>query len=121
MNPESFLSTAIEASQAAGGFLRANFGRPLTVDENLAHDTKLELDKRTQALIEEVILSRYPEHAIYGEEGLRGDQQSEVSMDHRPDRRHRELLLLDPPFCRIDRPAPQRQNHCRRHLRPDAQ
>ena len=77
MNPESFLSTAIEASQAAGGFLRANFGRPLTVDENLAHDIKLELDKRTQALIEEIILSRYPEHAIYGEEGLRGDQQSE--------------------------------------------
>ena len=47
------------------------------VDENLAHDIKLELDKRSQALIESLILSRFPDHAIYGEEGIRGDQNSE--------------------------------------------
>jgi myo-inositol-1(or 4)-monophosphatase len=77
MTPEAFLQTALDAAQAAGGFLRANFGRPLNVDENLAHDIKLELDKRTQTLIESIILERYPDHAIYGEEGIRGDQSSD--------------------------------------------
>ncbi len=77
MQTETYLATAIEAAQAAGGFLRANFGRPLTVDENLAHDIKLELDKRTQVLIETLILSKFPDHAIYGEEGISGDQSSE--------------------------------------------
>ena len=77
MTTDIFLQTALDAAQAAGGFLRANFGRPLTVDENLAHDIKLELDKRTQALIESIILDRHPGHAIYGEEGLTGDQSSE--------------------------------------------
>jgi myo-inositol-1(or 4)-monophosphatase len=73
----TFLAVAEEAAQAAGGLLRSQFGRPLTVDESLAHDIKLELDKRSQALIESLILSRFPGHAIYGEEGIRGDQNSE--------------------------------------------
>lgn len=74
----SFLQTALDAAQAAGGFLRANFGKPLHVDENLAHDIKLELDRRTQSLIESLILDRHPGHAIYGEEGIQGDQNSEI-------------------------------------------
>lgn len=72
-----FLHAAIEAAQAAGGLLRANFGLQQKVDENLAHDIKLELDKRSQTLIESLLLARYPDHAIYGEEGIRGDQNSE--------------------------------------------
>ncbi|MFA7343842.1 MAG: inositol monophosphatase family protein [Terrimicrobiaceae bacterium] len=71
-----YLAVAEEAAQAAGGLLRSQFGRPLTVDESHAHDIKLELDKRSQALIESLILSRFPDHAIYGEEGIRGDQRS---------------------------------------------
>lgn len=67
----------MEAARAAGGLLRAHFGRPLTVDENHAHDIKLELDKRSQTLIESLILARFPDHAIYGEEGVRGDAGSE--------------------------------------------
>ncbi|MCX6970383.1 MAG: inositol monophosphatase family protein [Verrucomicrobia bacterium] len=73
----TFLSVAEEAAQAAGGLLRSQFGRALTVDETHAHDIKLELDKRSQALIESLILSRFPDHAIYGEEGITGDQSSE--------------------------------------------
>jgi len=72
-----FLESAEEAARAAGGLLRSHFGRPLTVDENLSHDIKLELDKRSQALIESLILARFPHHAIYGEEGVTGDQDSE--------------------------------------------
>ena len=64
MTLDAYLQTALDAAQAAGGFLRANFGKPLHVDENLAHDIKLELDKRTQALIESIILDRHPDHAV---------------------------------------------------------
>ena len=73
----SYLETAQEAAQAAGGLLRSQFGRALDVDENLAHDIKLELDKRSQKLIESLILSRFPDHAIYGEEGVSGDPDCE--------------------------------------------
>ncbi len=77
MRVSEYLDKAVEAAQAAGGLLRANFGRPLKVDESEAHDIKLELDKRSQALIESLILDRFPGHAIYGEEGVRGDAASE--------------------------------------------
>ncbi len=73
----NFLHAAIEAAQAAGGLLRANFGQELTVDANEAHDIKLELDRKSQTLIESLLLARYPGHAIHGEEGVRGDQDSE--------------------------------------------
>lgn len=72
-----YLHSAIEAAQTAGGLLRANFGRPLHVDVNEAHDIKLELDRRSQDLIETLLLARYPDHAIYGEEGMRGAADSE--------------------------------------------
>lgn len=73
---ENYLAAAEEAAQAAGGLLRANFEKSLRVDANEAHDIKLELDRRSQALIESLLLDRFPEHAIYGEEGIRGDQES---------------------------------------------
>jgi myo-inositol-1(or 4)-monophosphatase len=72
-----YLESAIEAAQAAGGLLRAHYGRALAVDLNEAHDIKLELDRRSQALIESLLLIRFPSHAIYGEEGVRGDAASE--------------------------------------------
>jgi len=73
----NYLHSAKEAAQAAGGLLRANFGQSLHVDANEAHDIKLELDRRSQTLIESMLLARYPDHAIYGEEGMRGDPDSE--------------------------------------------
>ncbi|MDB0056619.1 inositol monophosphatase, partial [Akkermansiaceae bacterium] len=42
-----------------------------------AHDLKLALDKESQDLITDIILGQFPGHAIYGEEGLAGDQSSE--------------------------------------------
>jgi myo-inositol-1(or 4)-monophosphatase len=71
-----FLSTAIEAARAAGALLRENFGVPPEVNAKEAHDIKLELDVRAQKLIEGKILSRFPDHAIYGEEGIAGNQAS---------------------------------------------
>jgi myo-inositol-1(or 4)-monophosphatase len=67
-----FLTTALDAALIAGKILRENFGKPLEVDEMTAHDIKLEIDRRTQQAIEDHILARHPDHAIYGEEGMRG-------------------------------------------------
>jgi len=69
---QKFLQSAREAAFAAGGLLRAHFGKELRVDANEKYDIKLELDRRSQALIEAILLEHYPEHAIYGEEGIRG-------------------------------------------------
>lgn len=67
-----FLTTAVDAALLAGKLLRENFEKPLQVDAVHAHDIKLELDRRTQQLIETHILARHPDHAILGEEGMRG-------------------------------------------------
>lgn len=66
-----YLTTAVDAARLAGNLLRENFGRPLEVDAMHAHDIKLELDRRTQHLIETHLLARFPDHAILGEEGMR--------------------------------------------------
>lgn len=74
MSPE--LEITIAAAKEAGELLRANYESDLNVDEMKAHDIKLELDVKTQELISERILERFPDHAIYGEEGIAGNQDS---------------------------------------------
>ena len=71
------LETAVNAARAAGALLREHFGSVLQVSEFAAHDIKLDLDVRAQDLITSHLLGRFPEHAIYGEEGLAGNQESE--------------------------------------------
>jgi myo-inositol-1(or 4)-monophosphatase len=70
------LAVAIEAAQAAGELLVAHFQKPLTVHATAAHDIKLEVDVLTQNLITKILLERFPSHALYGEEGIVGDQSS---------------------------------------------
>ncbi len=74
---EKFLEVAKEAAQAAGELLRTHFEKPLTVNSTTAHDIKLEVDVLAQDLITKILLERFPEHALYGEEGIVGDQASE--------------------------------------------
>jgi len=71
------LEVAKEAARAAGELLRAHFQKPLTVNATTAHDIKLEVDVLAQDLITKILLERFPEHALYGEEGIVGDQTSD--------------------------------------------
>lgn len=73
----TYLETAIAAAQEAGQLLRDNFHQDKTVDEALHHDLKLELDRKCQDLIFERIAEQFPDHALYGEEGLGGNQDSD--------------------------------------------
>ena len=73
----TFLSVAIQAARAAGQLLREHFGQAHEVNEFHAHDIKLELDVQAQELITAHLLGAFPDQAIYGEEGLAGNQASE--------------------------------------------
>jgi myo-inositol-1(or 4)-monophosphatase len=72
-----YLDAAVDAARAAGEMLRHHFQQPLRVSSSEAHDIKLEIDVRAQDLITESLLKQFPEHALYGEEGIVGDQQSD--------------------------------------------
>ena len=72
-----YLDAAEKAARAAGDLLRQNFQRPLRVNSAEAHDIKLEIDVRAQDLITHSLLEQFPQHALYGEEGIVGDQSSE--------------------------------------------
>ncbi len=67
----------MEAARAAGALLRDNFGKQLDVSVFEAHDIKLDLDVRSQDLIATLLLEAFPDHAIFGEEGIAGNSQSD--------------------------------------------
>ena len=77
MSTSLYLETAVSAAHAAGELLRSHFGSALEVNEFAAHDIKLDLDVRSQELITRLLLERFPGHALYGEEGLAGNQESD--------------------------------------------
>jgi len=72
-----YLDAAENAAHKAGELLRKNFHRPQQVNAALAHDLKLAIDVETQELITKTLLKQFPDHALYGEEGIVGDQSSE--------------------------------------------
>ena len=72
-----YLDIAEKAAREAGKLLRDNFQRRQQVNAVAAHDVKLQIDVETQALISDLLLKEFPAHALYGEEGLVGDQSSE--------------------------------------------
>ena len=71
------LELAIHAALEAGKLLKANFGQDAAVDEATHHDIKLALDKESQTLIEGILLGARPGDALYGEEGIGGNQESD--------------------------------------------
>ena len=70
-----YLDTAIKAARAAGALVRENFGRPLKVNVEEAHDIKLELDVPSQALITDYQGTRAPINILKAEfDNLRASQ-----------------------------------------------
>jgi myo-inositol-1(or 4)-monophosphatase len=74
---KNYLDAAENAARAAGKLLRENFQRPLRVNAVAAHDIKLQIDVQAQELIGKLLLEKFPAHALYGEEGIVGDQSSD--------------------------------------------
>jgi len=74
---KDYLDAAENAARAAGKLLCENFQRLQRVKAFAAHDIKLEIDVQTQELISKLLLEEFPAHALYGEEGIVGDQSSD--------------------------------------------
>jgi myo-inositol-1(or 4)-monophosphatase len=74
---KQYLNAAEKAALAAGNLLRENFQRRKRVKTVAAHDIKLEIDVQAQELIGKLLLEEFPDHALYGEEGIVGDQSSD--------------------------------------------
>lgn len=70
----AYLTAAVQAARLAGAFLREHFYSIKLVDEALAHDIKLRLDKESQQLIVGHLLAAFPESSILGEEGNEGSE-----------------------------------------------
>ena len=67
----------MEAARAAGKIMRTNWHEPKRVNSTEAHDIKLELDVRCQALIEKILARAFPQIPVLGEEGSTGDVNAE--------------------------------------------
>jgi len=72
-----YLDAADKAARAAGKLLCENFQQRQRVKAAAAHDIKLEIDVQAQELISNLLLEEFPAHALYGEEGIVGDQSSD--------------------------------------------
>ena len=71
------LAVSIKAARAAGQVMHANWHKPKRVNCAEAHDIKLELDVRCQALIEKILAAAFPQIPVLGEEGNTGDTTAE--------------------------------------------
>jgi myo-inositol-1(or 4)-monophosphatase len=70
------MEAAVKAARLAGAAMKRNFHAVKRVNEEHLHDLKLELDVRCQRMIERSLRARFPEIALLGEEGVRGDAQA---------------------------------------------
>src|ERR1043166_1017694 len=74
---KQYLDAAENPARAAGKLLLEKFQRRQRVKVAAAHDIKLEIDVQAQGLIGKLLLEEFPAHALYGEEGIVGDQSSD--------------------------------------------
>src|ERR1035438_103869 len=77
VSTKSALAAAVQAARAAGKVMHANWHKPKRVNSAEAHDIKLELDVRCQALIEKILAAAFPQVPVLGEEGSTGDVNAE--------------------------------------------
>jgi myo-inositol-1(or 4)-monophosphatase len=72
------LACSVKAAREVGKLMRKNLQIDKKVNLATAHDIKLELDVRSQKLIEKILLKSFPKVAVLGEEGISGDQNADA-------------------------------------------
>ncbi len=70
------LACAVRAARASGRLMRQNLNAAKRVNFTSQHDIKLELDVRSQKLIEKTLAAEFPEVAVLGEEGITGNPEA---------------------------------------------
>lgn len=74
---KSAFRTAEHAARSAGALMRRHLARAKNVNSATQYDIKLELDVKSQKLIERALLKDFPDLPILGEEGILGNPDSE--------------------------------------------
>ncbi|MBG88872.1 MAG: inositol monophosphatase [Verrucomicrobiales bacterium] len=74
---KSALNTALKAARGSGALMRKHLSKTKNINSATQFDIKLELDVRSQKLIEKTLRQDFPEIPILGEEGILGDPDSE--------------------------------------------
>ena len=77
MTPRTAQTAAVLAARAVGQLMRAQLHADKRANSVSQHDIKLELDVRSQRLIERSLRSKFPHVALLGEEGIVGDPQAD--------------------------------------------
>jgi myo-inositol-1(or 4)-monophosphatase len=77
LNARTGLAAATEAALEVGELLGKHRHAVKKINEEVQHDIKLELDVRSQKLIERRLHRGFPEAAVFGEEGVSGDPGAE--------------------------------------------
>ena len=71
------LAAAVKAARAVGVLMRRNLRNSKSVNSQTQHDIKLELDVRSQKLIERTLNRAFPSVPLLGEEGSAGDTEAD--------------------------------------------
>ena len=77
MNLKQAQATATQAAREVGLLMRRHLHGAKRANEVTQHDIKLELDVRSQKLIERKLRTAFPQVALVGEEGIVGDPNAE--------------------------------------------
>jgi myo-inositol-1(or 4)-monophosphatase len=77
MNLRNAQISAIDAAQTVGKLMRRNLHASKHANAVTHHDIKLELDVRSQHLIEKKLHAKFPQVALLGEEGVVGDPEAD--------------------------------------------
>jgi myo-inositol-1(or 4)-monophosphatase len=77
MNLNQAQATAVQAAREVGTLMRRHLHGAKRANEVTQHDIKLELDVRSQKLIERKLRAAFPQVALVGEEGIVGDPNAD--------------------------------------------
>jgi len=78
MNLKRAQAAAVQAAESVGALMRDHLHGSKRASSVTQHDIKLELDVRSQKLIEKKLRSAFPHVALLGEEGILGDPHAET-------------------------------------------
>ncbi|MEW5977161.1 MAG: inositol monophosphatase family protein [Acidobacteriota bacterium] len=73
----SYLDVGVEAARLAGEVLKESYGRGKTIEYKGENNLVTHVDKRSESLVTEFLTSRFPKHAVLGEEGTNTRPESE--------------------------------------------
>lgn len=76
---KSFTAVAINTASKAGEWIKSKLGDFSSLDQKTSpHDLVTEIDKGSEAMIRNLILTHFPHHAILGEEGVEPGAEASI-------------------------------------------